>query len=154
MELVDIRIGGIHFKASEEWIFHPTENFILARHDSQKGILKISIAETEHTDVTDRTLLLQEAESLISSDQPLEPFDAWNEEREGSLIGAASYHVFKDDHQYLTRLWYVVQGRNMVIATYGCPWELRKNKNVQEELQQCEQMILTVKFAEPQHEVE
>ncbi|GEM_PF-3590810 len=154
MELVDIRIGGITFKSSLEWIFHPTENFILARHDSQKGILKIAIAETAIGSNGDAVSLRREAESLISSDQPLEAFDL-SEKRQGdTLFGTASYHVYKDDHQYLTRVWYIVQNNNMVIATYGCPWDQQNTPEVENEIQQCHQMMHTVEFTPSIDEVE
>ena len=45
MEVVDINLAGISFRASTEWMFFPYEHFILARRDSKKGILKISLAE-------------------------------------------------------------------------------------------------------------
>lgn len=154
MELVDIRIGGITFKSSLEWIFHPTENFILARHDSQRGILKIAIAETAIGTNGDAASLRKEAETLISSDQPLAAFDLTDERVGETLFGTATYHVYKDTHQYLTRLWYIVHDNNMVIATYGCPWEQRNHPEVQNEIQQCHQMMHTVKFTGSSQEVE
>ncbi len=154
MELVDIRIGGITFKASLEWIFHPTENFILARHDSQRGILKIAIAETDYGESADSATLRREAETLITSDQPLTPFDISDVTEGNMLVGTASYHVYKDGHQFLTCLWFIGQGNNMVIATYGCPWDQRDHPEVQNEIQQCHQMMHTVTFVGSSQEVE
>lgn len=150
MEIVDIRIGGITFKASDEWIFHPTENFILARHDAQKGILKILVGEMESQESSSSEELLKAASRFLSREENLELLEDDLYQEGDIFFGSANYSVIKENKKFFTRIWYVVQGKNMVVATYGCPWEIRGDAAVQEELRQCEDMMKTVQFSTTQ----
>jgi hypothetical protein len=65
-----------------------------------------------------------------------EPFDV--DTFEGSLAGgAASYHSESD----FIRVWYLSDGRNIMLATFVCEWDVRDR-----ELTECEVIIRSLQF--------
>jgi hypothetical protein len=149
MEVVDINLAGISFKASTEWMFFPYEHFILARRDSKKGILKISLAEQTNGHAVTPSDLLRAAQKFISRGKLPAPFDVKEPYPGSYLFGAASYKIREKDRDYMTRVYYFSRGNDLLFATYGCPWDFREDEQVREEMSQCEKMILSVKFAKP-----
>lgn len=147
MDTVEICLGGIVFKATREWMFFPYENFILARRDSQKGILKIALAESSNSRSPSAGGLFETARGFVSRENLPEPFDVKEPQPGAYLFGAASFKISEKNRDYLTRVLYLSRGKDMIFATYGCPWERREEEAVQQELYQCEKMILSVRFA-------
>lgn len=146
MEVVDIHLAGISFKASTEWMFFPYESFILARRDSKKGILKISLAEHLNGKAAEPAELLNAAQGFLSPKELPPPFDVKEPYPGSYLFGGASYKIREKSRDFLTRVYYFSRGNDLLFATYGCPWECREDEQVREELNQCEKMILSVKF--------
>lgn len=146
MDAVEICLGGITFKATPEWMFFPYENFILARRDSQKGILKMALAESLNGRPPSAGELFENARHFVSREKLPEPFDVKEPQPGPHLFGAASFKLTQKNRHYLTRVLYLSRGKNMIFATYGCPWECREDEPVQQELYQCEKMILSVRF--------
>jgi hypothetical protein len=148
MEVVEINLGGISFNASTEWMFFPYENFILARRDSQKGILRISLAENTKGKKTTPADLLKTARQFVSRDELPAPFDIKEPNGASYLFGAASYKISEKQHDFFTRVFYLARDNDLLFAVYGCPWEDRDEEPAREELNQCERMLLSVKFTE------
>lgn len=150
MDTVEICLGGLIFKATPEWMFFPYENFILARRDSQKRILKIALAESQNGRSPSAGELFEAARGFVSRGKLSEPFDVKEPQPGAYLFGAASFKITEKNRDYLTRVLYLSRGKDMVFATYGCPWERREEEPVQQELYQCEKMILSVRFGDPE----
>ena len=148
MEVVDISLAGISFKASTEWMFFPYESFILARRDSKKGLLKISLAEHRNGKAVEAEELMDAAQGFVSQKKLPPPFDVKEPYPGSYLFGGASYKIREKNRDFLTRVYYFSRGNDLLFATYGCPWENREDEQVREELNQCEKMILSVKFAD------
>ncbi len=150
MDTVEICLGGLIFKATPEWMFFPYDNFILARRDSQKGILKIALAESQNGRSPSAGELFETARGFVSREKLSEPFDVKEPQPGAYLFGAASFKITEKNRDYFTRVLYLSRGKDMVFATYGCPWECREEEPVQQELYQCEKMILSVRFGDPE----
>lgn len=146
MEVVEINLGGINFKASTEWMFFPYENFILARRDSQKGILRISLAENTNGKKPTPAGLLKAAQQFISREELPAPFEIKEPNGTSYLFGAASYRLREKQRDFFTRVFYLSREKDLLFAVYGCPWENRDEEPVREELSQCEKMLLSIKF--------
>ena len=79
-----------------------------------------------------RSLALQFGESRGLG----EPFDLG--QFESRVSGAGASYCSEGD---LVRVWYVSDGRNIMLVTYVCDWEDRDR-----EMSECEEMLKTIRF--------
>ena len=145
MKFVNVSLCGITFHIPNEWLFFPSDKFILAKHDAQVGLLKIALAENGRHDASEEEMLAQ-ASSFLSRQKLTSPFDTVHHENGTSKYGAASYRIQENKRDFLARLMYLIRGENVLLAAYGCDWANKDTPAVREELRQCELMIRSAKF--------
>lgn len=147
MELATISIGGISLRATTEWQFFPTENFILARHDNQQGVLRINVASVEKKSI-DAQILFRNAEQLISNGDVPAPFEVKEPlaDNDSHLFGSASYQLAENTRELFTRAWFIQRDDHAAFGFYGCAWNAYQEAAAQREIQQCERMMMSVRF--------
>lgn len=149
MEPVKVVFGEMSLTAPPDWTFVPTENFVLARRDSQIGVLQITQLEVNSLPELSPSAILAAAQQLISKEPLPEPFQVKSPVANGYLFGAASFRTRQKGRDLFTRVIYLLRDDHLVVGVYGCPWKLRNHAAAHEELSQCEKMILTVQFSSP-----
>jgi len=145
MQNVTINMCGISFSSPVEWMFVPTESFILARPDSQIGLARIYMAEGIENGVEDLKNILPE---LLTADHLSNAYDEKLNDWEDYQFGAMSYEISRGEKTIFARVWYRIVNSQLYFALYGCPWSKREDEEALREQQQCEYMILTAKEQE------
>ncbi len=140
MASINVNMNGIRLTAPEDWTFAPVESSLMARRDTQKGVFRIYAPQPIGTEPD----LLKIARQYLGNIELPKPFDLKHPQPGAAVFGGASYHLKDGKRQFFTRLWYIKRDDQLICAVYACPWKHRREDEVQEELQQCERMILTV----------
>ena len=149
MESFEINMCGIAFQAFEAWVFMPGDSFIFARPESQLGILQIypSIGIPPGHKLTGDDLYDFAAGHLLESERG-KPFDQKPIVDPARQFGAASYRVKRHGKSYVSRIWFLQTGDNLLLAAYAAPWKYRHDRRVFTEMNESEKMLLTARFVE------
>lgn len=140
MATITVNMNGFTLQAPPDWTFAPVEKSLMAKRDTQKGVFRIYAPQTVGAE---DDLLALASRYLGRSDLP-KPFDLKKPAPGATVFGGASYHLKDGKRHFLTRVWYLRRESKIICAAYACPWKHRGDDLVQEELHQCERMLLTV----------
>jgi len=143
--MVPVSLCGLHLNAPENWVFMPNGNSILARTETQVGVLRISSITIDKSAPLTVERLEEMSGAFVSKEASLKPFDLKKPVSDNPLFGGASYRLKKGKQDFFTRVWYLYRDEKLALAAYGCPWRRRADDDTFQELHQCERMVMTIR---------
>lgn len=142
--MIPVSLCGLRLNAPENWVFMSNGNSILARTETQVGVLRISSIDVENSALLTVKRLEEMSRAFVSNETSSKPFDLKKPVSENPLFGGASYRLKKGKRDFFTRCWYLYRDEKLALAAYGCPWRRRADDDTFQELHQCERMVMTI----------
>lgn len=141
-----LELPGIRLRASEEWVFFPFENLILAKRDDGCGTLQISTAlrrdvspDAGHDAI--RPVAFEFAGIAAGS----EAVEIATSAKGGKKIGTFSAHSKTEFKKY----WYVLGAQGLMLAIFQAGLPCQDQAALEAEVLEAQDLVESVEFTEP-----
>lgn len=146
MDVYPVTLGPLTLQANRNWVFAHTRQALMARRTTQQGMLRIDVTALPDGGADDAEVLLKAAEKALFKSPPPPPIDVRPPFPGMRVRGSASYELRQNGQHFFSRLWYLAGKDHLLVAIYGCPWAQRDSGDVQEELSECDRMVITARL--------